>query len=367
MSQFLPACRLGRSGALRQVVKSSLGGFLLVLLGSVSAAGQVAQRLPGISASPIHRQLQSNDATEVAWGAFEAAKYHVVSAVPLLTANLVKELQGDAYARQAAELAILDALVQLGAQVPVDVLRSSFDRWPVPTLILLGNATGNRDALLLEYLNATSGIEWQAIANLLLQTEPPGFAFQLLNGLELRLHIYLTDASSAIGIGYGGGMETGPNYSIAVPGFPPLPDYQLSGAAVGATVLSIGPETVYYTRRIAAGVPSFRPQIRSTSEKPADLDRVRYVNALVRKHVEAMPLPATTPVTIIWTDALTFRDDVSRHRSALETRYREIASLLAWTKDVTEGERQSLYPTIRIAVEDYRRDKSTPLPTIEGR
>jgi hypothetical protein len=333
--------------------------------GTVGAQARAAQILPDISTSSTSRQLQSNDAREVAWGAFQAAQYHVVSAVPFLTATLLKELQGDAHARQAAELAILDALVQLDAQVPVDVLRSSFDRWPVPTLILLGNATGNRDALLLEYLNATSGLEWQAIANFLLQTEPPGFAFRLLNGLELRLDICLTDG--AIGIGYGGGMESGPNYAIAVPGFPPLPDYQLSGAATGATILSIGPETIYYTRRIAAGVPSFRPQIRSTREKPADLDRVRYVSALVRKYVEAMPLGATMPVTIIWHDALTFREDVLRHRSALESRYREIVSLLVWIKDLTEDERQSLHATVRIAIDDYRRDKSIPLPIIEGR
>jgi hypothetical protein len=79
---------------------------------------------------------------DVAWGAFTASQYHVVSAVPLLTAALGRELGADADARR------------------VEALRPSLDRWPIPTLILLDNSIGDRDAPLLDRFSATSGFEW---------------------------------------------------------------------------------------------------------------------------------------------------------------------------------------------------------------
>jgi hypothetical protein len=163
--------------------------------------------------------------------------------------------------------------------------------------------------------------------------------------------------------GFGGGVGCGVNYAVSVPGFPPLADYQVSPNAAGTTVLSRGPQTVYYTRTVAAA--SFRPGLRSTRQRLVERDRVRYVNALVPKHFEMRPLSATTPVTMRWTDAWTFREDVFRHCRALEDQYQQVVSLLVLRKDLTEHERRTLHPIIKIDVEDYRRDQSTPLPPIE--
>jgi hypothetical protein len=132
-----------------------------------------------------------------------------------------------------------------------------------------------------------------AIANLLLKSKPAGFALRLLDGLRLRLTVYVTDdpGSSGVGPGTGGGSENGPNYVMGVSGFPPLAEYQFVPEGPGATVLSIGPQTVHYARRMSspAAVP---PLSRSTFAKPSDFDRVQYVNALVRERFEAAPLPA---------------------------------------------------------------------------
>ena len=103
-------------------------------------------------------------------------QYQVTSAVPLLIAALRRDLSADADTRGGTELAILEALVQLRARMPADVLRSSLGRWPLPTLILLDNATGDRDAIILQRLSVTTGFEWQAVGNLLLRSKPPGLA-----------------------------------------------------------------------------------------------------------------------------------------------------------------------------------------------
>src|SRR5215471_3000891 len=192
------------------------------------AAAQPAQTVNDATRSAT-RLLQSSDAKEVAWGAFTAAQYDLGSAVPLLIAALQRDRSTDADTHGLTELAILDALVQLRAQVPADLLRSSLGRWPIATLVLLKDATGDPDAMLLERLRVTTDSEWQAIGNLLLRSKPPGLAYRLLEGLRLELTVYVTDQPH---VGFGGGMGTGTergcNAANAVPGFPPLADYEFA-------------------------------------------------------------------------------------------------------------------------------------------
>jgi TonB family protein len=352
-----------------------LACMILLTCGAARSGAQPSQTF-GEATAAVNRLLQSSDVKDVAWGAFTASQYHVVSAVPVLTAALGRELGPDADARRAAELAILDALVQLDAHVPVEALRPSLDRWPIPTLILLGSSIGDRDALLLERFSTTNGFEWQAIANLLLKSKPPGFAFRLLEGLRLRLTIYVTDdPSRGFGSGLGSGIENsglgrgsenGANYVLSVPGFPPLAVYQFVLAGPGATVLSIGPQTVYYARRMRS--PAVLPPLtRSTLAKPNDFDRVQYVNALVRERVETVPLPDQTSVTVVWTNPQAFRQDIPAHRKRVEDLYHNIVSGLVLSKRLTEDESRTLTPNITIAIEDKRSDKAELLPAIEER
>ncbi len=347
------------------VTASLLVGVLLLTGGRAHA--QSPQTF-GQTTATANRLLQSHDVKDVAWGAFTASQYHIVSAVPLLTAALGREVGGDADARRAAELAILDALVLLDAHVPVEALRPSLQRWPIPTLILLNNAIGDRDALLLERLSAASGVEWRAIANLLLKSTPPGFGFRLLDGLRLRLTVYVTDhdPSRGFGGGSGSGVSNDSNFVVAMSGFPPLADYQFVSAVPGATILSIGPQTVYYTRRIQS--PAVIPPLnRSTSARPTDFDRVQYLNALVRERFETAPLRETSSVTVVWTNSQAFRQDISAHRKRVEDLYREVVSFLVLSKRLTEGESRTLMPTITIAIEDHRSDQTESLPAIEER
>jgi hypothetical protein len=148
MRRLFADCTRKRRHRHRTAATSLVCGVVLALTGSARAEEKVGQSFFE-SIGAVNDLLQSPNARDVAWGAFNGGKYHVLSAVPLLTAALGRELLGDAHAKEAAELAILDALIQLEARVPADVLRRGANQWPVPTLILLATATGNRDALLL--------------------------------------------------------------------------------------------------------------------------------------------------------------------------------------------------------------------------
>ena len=283
-------------------------GVLAVTCGIAPGEAQSVQTLNEATAA-ANRLLQSSDAKEGAWGAFTAMQYQVTSAVPLLIAALRRDLSADADTRGGTELAILDALGQLRARMPADVLRSSLGRWPLPTLILLDNATGDRDAIILQRLSVTTGFEWQAVGNLLLRSKPPGLAYRLLEGLQLQLTVYVTDQpNGGFGSGLGSSSE-GCMVVIAAPGFPPLAEYQFATAGPGATILSIDPETVYYVRRTQTP-PTIACQNGGRAEKPRDDDRVKYLNALVRAQVETVPLRQSTSVTVLWSNADMFRQEV---------------------------------------------------------
>jgi hypothetical protein len=285
--------------------------------------------------------------------------------VPLLTAALGRGLGADGDAGRAAELAILDALVQLDAHVSVDALRPSLDRWPIPTLILLGSAVGDRDALLLERFNATSGFEWRAVANLLLKSQPPGFAFRLLEGLRLRLTVYVADdLNRGFGSGQGSGVGHCGIFALMVRGFPPLAEYQFVLASPGATILSIGPQTVYYARwmRSPGAMP---PPAGSTVATPSDADRVQYLNALVGKRGETATLHDRSSITVVWTNPQAFRQDISVQRKRVEDLYQDVVSFLVLSNRLTEDESRTLPPNITIAIEDRRSNHAESLPAIE--
>jgi hypothetical protein len=115
---------------------------------------------------------------------------------------------------------------------------------------LRGAHISRRKTISSRLLESTSSFRWQAVANLLLMTKPPGFARRLLNGLRLRLTIYVTDQERrGFGSGLGGGSEKGGSVAYAEPaGVPPLADYQFAGAMPGATVLTLGPRAVLHQK-----------------------------------------------------------------------------------------------------------------------
>ena len=339
----------------------------LVIAFAGAAVGQDAQPHPTVSdiTADVNRLLESNDAKDVAWGAFTASQYHIATAVPLLTSALGRRSTGDGVAQRATELAILDALVQLDARVAAEALRPFVDRWPVPSVILLSNASGDRDAVLMPFVSSTEGPLWRAIANLLLITKPSGFAWRLLTGLRLNIVVYVT---SDPGRGYGGGAGAYSEHSGAassVPGFPPLTEYQFVPARLGATVLSIGPQTVYYQRQVMSP-GTIRALNYSSSTGASASDRVQYLNALVKQRFETTPLREPTSITVVWKNPEEFRQQVADQRKRVEDLYHQAVSLLVLSRQLTEDEEgQTLVPNITIRVEDHRTDKTEPLPAIE--
>jgi hypothetical protein len=316
------------------------------------AAAQQAQSRPTFSASSadVSRLLRSADAKDVAWGAFTAAQFHVVEAAPLIAEALARPVAGDDRARSATELALLDALVQLEARVPAATLQPLVDRWPVPALILMANATGDRDAALLPLVSSTTGPLWHAVANLLVGNKPRGFAARLLTGLRLTLTVHVTtDPNSLLEGGLsGGGEHMGPGWSA--PGFPPLADYRFSIEQPGATVLSVGPRRVYYARRMMKE-PVFAHSNYSSPTGPDVSDRVLYLNTLInRQNV----LREHTDRSIVWKSPREFCESLAEARRSVESAYRSVIQSLVFSGQLTEDESRTLVPAITVGAHDHR-------------
>ena len=346
-----------------------LVGTALLLIGvGFHGSGLAAQAVIAGPASvqtttdQVQRQLRSDDPAEIAWGAFLAAQNRLKSAVPLLQERLASRPANDFL---PTELAILDALVQLDATLPAQAVRSSLDRCPVQALILLANASSGRDEMLLSLLESTSGFRWQAAANVLLMTKPPGFARRLLTGLRMRLVIDVDDQQ---GRGFGGsvgGVSDGANVAHLAPGFPPLADYQFAPAMPGATILTLGPHAVYYVRRIR-GPGVYEPHVYADSPSSMNVDRVQYLNTLATDKSDAGPLYEMTGPTVLWTNTEGLRRQVVEQRRRVEDAYRLTISLLVTRGYLTADEARPLRPEIHVTLSDQRHNRSEPLPAIEG-
>ena len=280
----------------------------------------------------------------------------------MLVAALEQRYDGGDRVRWATELLLLDALVQLDARLPAATVAPFLDRWPVQSLILLANASSRADDVLLPLVSSTSGFGWYAVANLLLSTRPAGFAFRLLDGLQLKLTVQVgdTDRLSVPSFGMSVGGE-GCNYSVSALGFPSIAGYQLATKHSATAVLAPGPMDVYYRRLVANG-PWFIPPCPLPASSPRHFDRVRYVKALVAQDFPAMDFYESNLAAIQWTNAQRFQVQLAEHRRRVEETHRDVVSLLVRSGDLTDEEAARLAPEIEVIIIDQRTAPSEPLP-----
>jgi hypothetical protein len=248
-----------------------------------------AQRAP--SAADVRTRLHSSVPLEVAWAAFDAATFQIREVAPDLIAVLGTPPEAEPRSRDYLIAGVLDALIQLQgthsfpanlATPQPGVLERYHERWPVQTLILISAAGPQPCASLERWLrSARSGLEWFAIANVLLRENPSphGFAADLLNGVKPTLSISVSDdglagfGSGSFAAGVVDGIGENPR------GFPPHAVYEFESESIGSTVLSTGPRTTCYSRRVTT---EFQFGLARRIEGWPTIDnRLAYVNALV--------------------------------------------------------------------------------------
>jgi hypothetical protein len=323
----------------------------------------VFAQVPTIDA--VQARLRSEALSDIAWGAFLASQYRLRDAVPLLVSRLQAlptKLDGEELLTAAA---LLDSLIQLRAQVPAEAVMPSCDVFPVQCVILLRSASAGRDDVLLSLFGTAGGERWFAIANALLETKPPRFGAALLRGLRLPLDIHVSrdgrgiagDVAAALS-----GSDGGPWYRPDT--FPPHAEYHFSRfPRSGAAVLSAGPTVSYYTRDVI--VDRSVPQYSSSMGGPTDWDRVDYLAALSAGTILSSELRDVSRMLVRWRDAKDLLNRAAEGRAALIGLYERWLRTLVAKNLLTEQERQTLAPVVRVRMYDFRDNRVQPLPRVE--
>lgn len=351
------------------MTRLSISIAAVALMAAVPAA-QTPRRPPTVS--DVRAGLQSSSSLEVAWAMFSAGEYGYTEVLPDLLPFLETLPPTTTFKdkeRRTLVALLLDALIQLHASVPASSVAPFFKQWPVQTLVLLGNAS-ERDPVLLDILRDTAGkseAAWVSAANLLFRSKPPGFAAQLLDGVQIELMIHVfdrqLDGAAAGGIGPGAGIGVGmSDVDNSEPAdFPPYAEYKFAILArSGAVVLAEGPSIVYYVRHVTRRFPSSWSQ----SFGPGSFQRLTYVAALMPG--VAVP-PVNSSVDIKWRSASDFRRRVAAARTALEQSYTRMLDDLVARSLLTSDEAKQHQATVRLELQDLRTNRATKLPDVGAR
>ena len=343
--------------------------FAVALL--LSAAAQAP------SADTIARQLNSEDAQTIAWGAYNAGAYHSVDAIPRLQQILESPPVTAPSEERAFTGVVMDALIQLNARVPARLLVPYVEKRPVHTFVLLSNAT-DREGALLELLPRLSGIQWFAAANILFEDRSSGLVEHLVRTTRLRLTVHVADDEN-VGFGVGGGVSVGIACGVGQdpPAYPPHAEYRLgSSPQPGLIVLAPGPHPVYYSRTVTT---SFQyPVSEASTEGPNDEDRVKYLRAM-SPDTGGTPFRAHTVETVTWSTAGALSQRVRELRSLVERRFRFLVerarefrlTSAAFTRSrsvpaaPSDSSDMVVEPPIELNIVDQRRDRAVPLPKFD--
>jgi hypothetical protein len=316
----------------------------------------------GDAASESARLLKSYENRERAWGAYLAGLHGLREQTPSLVSMLEDEKLNDAYwedsfVRQAA----LDALIRLDAEVPAEVLAPLYASAPDEVLILLARDPGkNQYALLRLFDEDVPDARWLALNNLLASQRTPGFAARLLGGLKIEASVYVFESEgdhryADVGGSGGHGCGVGGRQDESLP---PVNYYHLTAEARrGATVLAAGRRNVYYER---TPLDTYCDDLWRELER--DHVRVEYLADMLGTSEEELGLDARPFREVVCGDArrcvralAAVRDDIRRAYSSALARLSERGLLDA-------AEAAALKPDITFRLDDFREEKTFPLP-----
>jgi len=321
--------------------------------------------------------LRSEDPLRVAWGAWLARQDHQTALIPLLIEKVGEYQPTDEARSQTGErdrhdalLVVLDALIGLGAAVPVQQARKLYPEFSAQSLILLVRSqTDAQSALLNIFQNARANWNWLAAGNVLVKTRPPGFASFLLSRFTQHITVSIFDPGHGGG-GAGGGSECG--FSLRAPkarwpsvGLYLLTQFPERMTGLTATLLIDGDTTVYYWR-VEPGNYDNPPDARgSCDDGDRDRYRAQYLTRLMESSFPRMSMDPYPQITIVWKDEADYRQRLLATVEERRTEFRRaVASLQHSGQLLTPAESATLKLRLEIVIRDERADRSPPLPAV---
>jgi hypothetical protein len=352
---------------------------------AIAAMAQQATPDPAAVMDNVERQmapmarawLNSADPRVRAWGAYMVLRDRRTEAIPDLLAILagfpvVEEpaMQADVDERDAM-LAVLDALIEFGAEVPAGDAQRIYPEFPVQSLILLSRAPNDAQAgtspALLDIFKCERRrpAAWLAAGNVLLQRRAEGFAAAVVEGMTVHALVTVTQPGAG-GFGSGSASCCGgglPTKSKA--GWPPVGVYGFAGCGErvqpGSTVLAPGTDPAYYHRHVDAGY-------QTASECGCNLDRdlasQHYLTALLFASEDRPPVRAHVAHTIVWQGVQAYRSELEGFVGEQQGIFAELARRLGDGGQLSAEDVKTLRPALQIQIWDQRPGQQPALPAI---
>jgi hypothetical protein len=342
----------------------------LIAFASLAAAQRAPLPLPASGAGVVRevsRRLRSTDPADLAWGGYLAAENRVHEAEGWLRRALLRTRSRTSEAHDLAALALLDALIRIGATVPAHELGPYLRGDTIEAvIILLARSPRAAGPILLAFLREADRATpaWLAAGNVLAQHPTAGFAAIVLEQLQLDVDIMVEDPTAPRGefpFSGRGGTSCGGGH---IPeGFPPIAAWVfISEARGGALRIAAGRFPVWAVRRLVRtsrgwpcrwGIVNDEHEVRVGwlatllgDERPAIERRVRH--------------------RLAWTSPQACREQIVAWRAACAAAWRDVRNRLLERGHLSREECERLRPRLSVIVRDRRQDRSTPLPSIAG-
>lgn len=308
-----------------------------------------------------------------AWGAYLVTRDRRVELVPdLLT--ILAAYQPDTPDRPAARdvhdtlLAVLDALIQLDVDAPVNDLMKIYPEFRAQSLLLMLRSSDDATSSLLEILHTENESipAWIAAGNMLLARRAAGFAAAVVE--SLTVHATLAVISPNSGWGSGGGWYCGPGF-LPKPkaSWPQVGNYFLfvckGSQIIDGTIFAPGPDPAYFRRTVDARyspIESFPYGCRPNLE----LARQHYLAALLDASQEDPPIYSYVSQSLTFQTGAGYKRDVMTFIKQQQQLFASLEERLQHAGLITPEERSSISLRLVIGVLDLRNDRTEDLPQI---
>jgi len=339
--------------------------FLLFLLVSLVPQSLCAQALVTSLRKQSIGLLESTNLSDKAWGAHLIASLHLTDLQDRLVAELRAWQKHRGVPIDGPEYAYLqklfDALIQMDATVPTDLILPFRAEHRAEVMILLARNRGIESVLLDLLGEDVSDTEWLAVANTLLERRSSKLFEKLLVGLPVT-HLFEVAAHNRplrpVGWGDGDGLPSGPPLPRRFPSsFPPTGLYKLTRfPETRASLFAPGPGDVFFDRAVlpSGGLIYWYVDFRDTVRTPRTEFHLELLSALSGKPLSSVKELFKPTTRIRWRTAAQLNKGVARK---LDGQSAGIRSFIAGAKLRRETDMTSVRLEIKPELHDYREQK----------
>ena len=331
--------------------------------------------------------LEQQDRRRLAWAAFWIERDDQFQRVPQLV-DIVARYNSSAENPSsssnwtdydAALMAVLDALIYLHADVPINEAEALYGKFPVQALILLSRSHDDTEKPLLRILDKTTNfIDWLAAADLLAAKPPAGFAARLLKAIAINAALRVLDpGQNALGEGWGGDCLSGGEDRS--PNWPPVGQYRLTARqSPGSELFAAGEDPVYLMRTLSRGYSARAPSANDCADRMdfnfmvgkrpwglitlSDLSR-DLIGQLLGFKKEDFALELDPTLDLTWTTAQAYKGAAKAFVGEQEEMLESVVLGLKARGLLSQQEAELAHPQIELRILDQRHEK-TPLPRL---